>query len=113
MSRCNDIQEKIARGDGLDDTERDHGASCSSCAFVTAEFALLEETLSAFGPPVPDGFADRVMRSLPPEAVRAGAGRGRWMTLTLSYAAGVIAVLNVATFLGHVFVASVALGGAP
>jgi len=111
MNLCNDIQEKIARGDGLDDAERDHSTSCSSCAFVTAEFALLEETLNAFGPPVPNGFADRVMRSLPPEAVQSG--RGRWMSLTLSYGAAVIAVLNVATFLGHVFVASVALGGAP
>ena len=35
------------------------------------------------------------------------------MPLTLTYAAGVIAVVNVATFLGRVFVASVALGAAP
>jgi hypothetical protein len=113
MSLCNDVQEKIARGDALGDGERAHVPSCSSCAFVTAEFALLEETLTAFASPVPDGFADRVMRSLPLEAAPSEGRRGRWMTLTLSYAAGVIAVVNVAAFLGHVFVASVALGAAP
>jgi hypothetical protein len=111
MSRCNDIQESIVRGDTLDDDAREHATSCPSCGVVTAEFALLEETLSALGSSVPEGFADRVMRSLPREA--AESRRGRWMTLSLSYAAGVIAVLNVATFLGRVFVASVALGGAP
>jgi len=113
MSFCNDVQEKIARGDALGDGERDHVPSCSSCAAVAAEFALLEATLTALGSQVPDGFADLVMRSLPREAVQSGERRGRWMPLTLSYAAGVIAVVNVATFLGRVFVASVALGAAP
>jgi hypothetical protein len=113
MSRCNDVQEKIARGEGSSQDEREHTTACASCASVVADFSLLEAALSAFDPAVPTGFADRVMARVAAEVVPPSRASGRWLSLTLAYAAGVIAALNVASFLARVFIASVAFGGTP
>lgn len=113
MSSCNDIQEKIARDESLSGAERAHTLACESCAAVIADFTLLEAALSTFGTAVPAGFADRVMAGLPAEETAAPSPPRRWVSLTLAYAAAVLAVLNVGGFLANVFTASVALGGTP
>lgn len=114
MSSCNEVQEKIARGESLSEAERAHTTACASCAPVIADFSLLEAALSTLGTAVPAGFADRVMAGVAAEGA-AGAPRTprRWVPLTLAYGAGVLAVLNVAGFLASVFQASVAFGGTP
>ena len=113
MSSCNDVQEKIARDEGLSEAERAHTRTCASCASVIADFSLLEAALSTFGSAVPAGFADRVMDGLAAEGGVGARAPRRWIPLTLAYAAGVLAALNVAGFLARVFVASVAFGGTP
>jgi hypothetical protein len=113
MSRCNDVQEKIARGERLSDDQRDHTTACASCASVIADFSLLEAALNAFGPAVPAGFADRVMARVAAEVVTSSRASERWVSLMLASAAAVIAALNVASFLARVLVASVAFGGTP
>jgi hypothetical protein len=113
MSSCNDIQEKIARGESLSQSERAHACACASCASVIADFSLLDATLSRFGTAVPPGFADRVMAGVAAEGTAAPPPPGRWVSLTLAYAAGVLAAANVVGFLASVFAASVALGGTP
>ncbi len=113
MSRCNDVQEKIARGEALSEDQREHTTACASCASVMADFSMLEAALNAFGPAVPTGFADRVMAHVATEVVTPSHTSGRWVSLTLAYAAGVVAALNVASFLARVFIASVAFGGTP
>ena len=113
MISCNEVQEKIARGESLSEAERAHTTACASCAPVIADFTLLEAALSTLGTAVPPGFADRVMAGVAAEGAAAPRPPRRWVPLTLAYAAGVLAVLNVAGFLASVFVASVAFGGTP
>ena len=113
MSSCNEIQEKIARNESLSGAERAHTIACESCASVIADFTLLEAALSTFGTAVPAGFADRVMAGLPAEGTAIPTAPRRWVPLTLAYAAGVLAAVNVAGFLASVFSASVAFGGTP
>jgi hypothetical protein len=113
MSSCNDIQEKIARDERLSGAERAHAIACPSCATVIADFSLLEAALSGLGAAVPAGFADRVMAGVTAEATAATHTPRRWVPLTLAYAAGVLAAVNVVGFLANVFAASVALGGTP
>jgi hypothetical protein len=111
MIGCNEVQEKIARGDALRGDERDHAAACAACAAMVAEFSLLEVALGTFGSAVPPGFADRVMASLAAEPVVAPRPFARPVQLWLAYAAGAVAVVNVAAFLARVFIATVAFGG--
>jgi hypothetical protein len=113
MSSCNEVQEKIARGESLSEAERTHTTACASCAPVIADFSLLEAALSTLGTDVPAGFADRVMAGVAAEGAASPRPPRRWVPLTVAYAAGVLAVLNVAGFLARVFVASVAFGGTP
>jgi len=113
MSSCNDIQEKIARDERLSEAERGHTIACASCASVIAEFSLLEAALSRFETAVPAGFADRVMAGVAAEGAPARRAPRRWVPLTLAYAAGVVAAVNVAGFVASVFAASVAFGGTP
>lgn len=113
MSSCNEIQEKIARDEPLSETERAHTIACGSCASVIADRSLLEAALNTFGTPVPAGFVDRVMAGVAAEGEADPRTPRRWIPLTLAYAAGVLAALNVAGFLARVFVASVAFGGTP
>jgi hypothetical protein len=113
MSSCNDIQQKIAREESLNEAERAHAMACESCASVVADFSLLEAALSRFGAAVPAGFADRVMAGVAAEGTRATRTPRRWVPLTLAYAAGVLAAVNVAGFVASVFAASVAFGGTP
>jgi hypothetical protein len=80
---------------------------------VIADLSLLEAALNTFGTAVPAGFADRVMAGVAAEAESDLRSPKRWIPLTLAYAAGVLAALNVAGFLARVFVASVAFGGTP
>ena len=112
MSSCNDIQEKIARDESLNEAERAHTIACQSCASVIADFSLLEAALSEIG-----AASRRVRRSCDGRRGRRGHARHAHAetvdTLTLAYAAGVLAVVNVAGFLASVFAASVALGGTP
>jgi len=113
MSNCNEVQEKIARGESLSQAERAHTTACASCAPVIADFSVLEAALSALGAAVPAGFADRVMAGLAAEGCASSRPPRQWVPLALAYAAGVLAVLNVAGFLASVFIASVASGGTP
>ena len=113
MSSCNDIQEKIARDERLSEAEREHTLACASCAAVIAEFSLLDAMMSRFGTAVPAGFADRVMAGVAADGTVAPRPPRRWLPLTLAYAAGVLAAVNVVGFLASVFAASVALGGTP
>jgi len=113
MSSCNEIEEKIARGESLSEAERAHTSACASCAPVLADFSLLEAALSTFGTAIPAGFVDRVMAGVAAEGATAPRTPRRWLPLTLAYAAGLLAVLNVAGFLASVFAASVAFGGTP
>ena len=113
MSSCNDIQEKIAREESLSEAERAHTMACEACASVIAEFSLLEAVLSRIGAAVPAGFVDRVMAGVAAEGPRATRRTRRWIPLTLAYAAGVLAAVNVAGFVASVFAASVAFGGTP
>ena len=113
MSSCNDIQEKIARDESLSEAERAHTIACEACASVIADFSLLEAALTRFGAAVPAGFADRVMAGVAAEGTPATRLPRRWIPLTLAYAAGVLAAVNVVGFVASVFAASVAFGGAP
>jgi hypothetical protein len=116
MSNCNDVQEKIARDESLSEADRAHTIACESCASVIADFSLLEATLSRLGAAVPAGFADRVMAGVAAEgrrATRTARPARPWVPLTLAYAAGVLAAVNVAGLVGSVFAASVAFGGTP
>ena len=114
---CTETQEKLARGEALDDIEQDHALTCPDCGSLVA----LTSTLGALDPGVPAGFADRVMARITSE----GRGRsperanpphwyeGRWAGVGLASAAAVVAVLNAARFVASVLIPAGSLGGAP
>jgi hypothetical protein len=113
---CTETQAKLARGETLDDTERDHALTCSDCMSLVA----LASTLEALDPGVPAGFADRVMariaadRGLSPERARPPRWyEGRWAGVGFASAAVVVAVLNAARFVASVLIPAGSFGGAP
>ncbi|HEV8549571.1 MAG TPA: hypothetical protein VGQ57_11100 [Polyangiaceae bacterium] len=120
---CTETQDKLARGEALDDGERDHALSCAACGAVAAGCALLDATLAELEPPVPDGFADRVMASIAREVEerrlaleRAAPTRWyerRWAGVLLSSAAALVAIANVARFVACVLLPVGSFGGAP
>ena len=114
---CAETQEKITRGEALDDVERDHALGCGECGSVVA----LAATLDALDPGVPAGFADRVMARVAAEAKRGaleplGPPRwyeGRWAGVLLAAAATLVFVLNAARFVAGVLIPAGSFGGAP
>jgi hypothetical protein len=113
---CTETQAKIARGETLDDLERDHALTCSDCAILVA----LASTLDALDPGVPAGFADRVMARITAEGRSAHEPptpprwyEGRWASVVLAAAAAVVAVLNAARFVASVLIPGGSFGGAP
>ena len=120
---CTETQEKLERGEPLDEAERDHALACDECGAVAAACATLDRTLAELEPAVPEGFADRVMASIGREvaerrSVREAARPARWYERrwagwVLSSAAALVALLNVARFVASVLVPAGGLGGAP
>jgi hypothetical protein len=113
---CTETQAKIARGETLDDFERDHALTCSDCGILVA----LAATLDALDPGVPAGFADRVMARIAAEGRGAREParpprwyEGRWASLVLAAAAAVVAVLNAARFVASVLMPAGSFGGVP
>jgi hypothetical protein len=115
MNRCNETQETIAAGTPLSPEDQRHAADCARCAAVAASYSLLDATLAAFGPQVPDAFADRVMALVADEDAPGRIARWyeRWpIQMAVANAAALCAALNVVYFVVRVFVADVALGAA-
>lgn len=120
---CTETQEKLARGEALDDRERDHALACPECGALAADCATLDAALAELEPSVPEGFADRVMASIAREvtagsAVYEGATptrwyEQRWAGMLLSSAAALVALLNVARFVASVLIPVGSFGGAP
>jgi hypothetical protein len=114
---CTETQEKIARGEALDDIERDHALTCSDCGQMVA----LAATLDALDPGVPAGFADRVMARIAAESTSNVPERPRstpwyeaqWAGVGLASAAAIVALLNAARFVASVLIPAGSFGGAP
>lgn len=116
--RCNDVQQKLdlfATGE-LTHTVREkieaHLESCKECGEALARVRRFEDLLTAApAPPVPDGFAARVVARAKERQARAvgqlPAPRGRyrlaWQRIRLSAgtAAALAAGLMVGMFMGH------------
>ena len=114
---CTQTQEKLARGEALDDLERDHALACADCGILVA----LASTLDALDPGVPPGFADRVMARITAEAGGSAPEpprpprwyEGRWAGALLTAAAALVALLNAAKFFISVLLPVGSFGGAP
>ena len=115
MTHCNEIQERIALGEVLRDSDRLHLSSCERCSLVAETYSQLDVSLASLGEPVPDGFAERVMlRIAAAEPLHAPRWfDARWFELALANAALICAVVNTLRFLAGVLVPSVSLGGTP
>lgn len=117
MDPCNQAQEKIARGAPLDSDEQRHALECPRCAAVATAYSLLDATLEAFVHPVPAGFADRVMASIPAGDGPAASPRPwldrPWLQIAFAHGAALCALFNLARFVMRVFVSDVALGETP
>lgn len=119
---CTETQEKLTRGQTLDDSERDHALTCRACSALAAACATLDATLAELEPEVPEGFADRVMANIardveaqgrvPQAARRTLWYERRWAGVLLSSAAALVALLNVARFVAGVLMPG-SFGGAP
>ncbi len=113
--KCNEIQERLARGRSLSPEQNEHAASCPHCLKVATSYSLLDEALDALAPDVPEDFTDRVMDDVRREGYRStrvwlGA---RSIQLALVYGGAVIALLNVLRFLAGILVPNVGLGVTP
>jgi anti-sigma factor RsiW len=82
---CNEVQEALAWGRGLDEESQRHVLSCAACGRVAEELEELDARFrGAVEPIVPAGFADRVMaaidelevRPAPSGEVEPGSRRG-------------------------------------
>ncbi len=119
---CTETQEKLTRGEALDDGERDHALSCAECGAFAAACATLDVALTELEPCVPEGFADRVMARIERE-VDGPRGRERatptlwyeqrWAGMLLASAAALVAILNFARFVAGVLMPVGSVGGAP
>ena len=115
MNHCTKVQEHVALGEPLSNSERLHLSGCEQCGTVAETFSLLNASLESLAEPVPQGFADRVMNRLPAyELARSprwfDAG---WVELALANVALIGALLNTVRFLAGVLIPSVSLGGTP
>lgn len=120
---CTETQEKLTRGEALDDSERDHALTCAECGALAANCATLDAALAELEPSVPEGFADRVMASIAREVAAGGAlyeratpprwYDQRWAGMLLSSAAALVAIFNVARFVVSVLIPVGSFGGAP
>jgi hypothetical protein len=115
MTRCIEVQERIALGEPLPDLERIHVSSCEQCSLVAETYSLLDASLESLAEPVPEGFADRMMSRLAAnESARSPSWfDARWFELALANVALLCALLNTVRFLAGVLVPSVSLGAAP
>jgi hypothetical protein len=115
MNHCIKVQERIALGEPLSDSERIHLSSCEQCGQVAETYSLLDASLESLAEPVPQGFVDRVMNRLPAHELARSprwfdAG---WVELALANVALICALLNTVRFLAGVLIPSVSLGGTP
>ena len=115
MNRCIEVQERIALGEPLPDSERLHVSSCEQCSLVAETYTLLDASLEALAEPVPHGFADRVMSRLPAQELTRSPRwfEARWFELALANAALACALLNTLRFLAGVLIPNVSLGATP
>jgi len=115
---CNAIQERIVVGDALDDASQAHVLACASCGRLAADWLALDSFVADGihgGIVVPDGFADRVVARLAPEAVEVShleqlLGR-RWVQLALAQVGLVVAIANLFRFVFSTLVPAASLGG--
>jgi hypothetical protein len=115
MFPCAKVQERIALGEQLPDSEQIHLSGCERCTRVAETYSLLDASLESLAEPVPSAFADRVMNRIaehelarPTRWFHAG-----WAELALANAALAGALLNTLRFLADVLIPSVSLGGTP
>jgi len=115
MITCAKVQERIALGESLPDSERLHLSSCEHCTSVAETHSLLDASLEALVEPVPSAFAERVMsRIAEQEAPRSKRWfHAGWAELALANAALACALLNTLRFLANILIPSVSLGGTP
>jgi len=120
---CTEIQQKLTHGEALDESERTHALACAECGALASSCVLLDATLAALEPEVPEAFADRVMASIAREVGQHGRAHERanptpWYErrsagLLLSSAAALVALVNVARFIAVVLLPVRSFGGAP
>ena len=115
MTDCIRVQERVALGERLADSDRSHLSSCQQCSLVAETYSLLDASLESLAEPVPDGFADRVMSRLPDlELARSPRWfNARWVELAFANVALVCAVVNTLRFLAGVLIANFSLGATP
>jgi len=115
MIDCIRVQERIALGERLADSERSHVSSCEQCSLVAETYSVLDASLEFLAEPVPDGFADRVMGRLTElEVARSPRWfNARWVELAFDNVALVCAVVNTVRFLAGVLIANFSLGATP
>lgn len=121
---CNDIQERVAVGEALDESTQAHVLACPACSRVAAAFLALdaqvaEELWAAVH--VPEGFADRVMvrldQAAPSGTVGMPAGMlnrllaRRWVQMGLAYLGATVALVNVLRFVLASLIPGASLGG--
>ena len=115
---CNAIQERIVAGEILDEASQAHTLACASCSSFAAEWLALDG-LIAEGidgkVAVPDGFADRVMKSIAPATDAASRldvllGR-RWVQLALTQVGLAVAIANLLRFVFSTLLPASSLGG--
>jgi hypothetical protein len=120
---CTETQERLIRGEALDESERDHVLTCAQCGALAANCATLDAVLAELEAKVPEGFADRVMASIAREVAEGSTVyepatptrwyEHRWAGMLLSSAAALVALLNVARFVASVLIPVGSFGGAP
>jgi hypothetical protein len=117
-SPCTIIQERIVLGQILDENSQSHVLACAGCGRLAADFMALDALVASGidgGIVVPDGFADRVMAGLGPEAVAASRlerllGR-RWVQLALTQVGLAVAIANLVRFVFSTLMPAASLGG--
>ena len=114
MTRCTDIQERIAHGEPLSASSdgEQHLLDCAACAAVAASYSRLDASLRGTRDEVPDGFADRVLARIARDR-HADPPPRRWLLLALAPVCALIAAGNVAWFVLSSLLPAAGLGSAP
>jgi len=113
--KCGEVQETVARGEALSPEAKAHVLVCTACAQVAESYCELDTWFEAAAAAidVPEGFADRIMAALPPEAPLPGFWCRPWVHVVFAHAAAGIGLFNLLRLVLRFVIPSPSFGGMP
>ena len=94
---CETVQIQVAWGRSFSEAQQLHILECPDCGQLALEYAELDSALAPYlhAPPVPEGFAARVMAELPRVKPVAEPSRFQWSFIKLGLVSACLALVSL------------------